>query len=168
MRVVYLKTTINGKFPNFRKKMQYLGNGAEAVVYTDGKFAYKCCNYSSNYVKWLLDLRKNKLLDNPYVPKVNTIYVDKHKKRCFIKMELLSAGKYNEMCRISDKMWVEVHDFYRSPTKKKRLNKKTIVLKQIADFIRQRESAGKLICIDLHSKNVMMRRKQLVITDPVV
>lgn len=168
MRVIQLKTTINGKFPNFRNKMDYIGHGAEAVVYSDGKYAYKLCNYSSNYVKWLLDLRKNKLLDNPYVPKVFAIYVDKHKKRCFVKMELLSSGRECKMYQISDDLHQKINGFYFKPAKKKRMTKKTVVLKQIADFISARERAGKLICLDMHSGNVMLRRKQLVITDPVV
>lgn len=168
MRVVYLKTTINQKFPKFSDKWVLLGAGIQAVVYSDRKYAYKHCRFNTNYVKWLLDLRKNKLLDNPYVPKVYKIYVDKNKKDCLVQMELLSPGHVDIMEEKSS--WFEgvTIDLQDGDYHKKRLNRFEKVAKHVADFINKQERAGNTVCLDMHSGNVMMRRNQLVITDPVV
>lgn len=168
MKVVYLKTTIKQKFPRFQSKMTRLGAGIEAVVYSDGEFAYKSCRYNTNYVKWLLDLRKNKLLDNPHVPEVYTIYVDKHKKECLIKMELLKEGNYNKMCKESRIFEITVWKFLDKKIKRTRLTRLETVAKHLADFIHTTRMKSRRISLDMHSGNVMMRHKQLVLTDPVV
>lgn len=168
MRVVYLKTTLKQKFPKFDEKWVTLGFGIQGVVYSDGKYAYKCCLFNTNYVKWLLDLRRNKLLDNPYTPKIHKIYVDKRKRECLVQMELLTPGKWDVMELVSDDMREKTEIFLWGHEKKPRKTKENIVLKQIADFVKKQERAGNNICLDLHGANVMMRRNQLVITDPVV
>lgn len=168
MKVVYLKNTINQKFPKFRSKMKRLGAGIQAVVYSDGEFAYKSCRYDTNYVKWLLDLRKNKLLDNPHAPEVYAIYVDKHKKECLIKMELLSEGKYNEMCKTAYRFEKTIRKFLDKGSKKSRLTRFETIAKHVADFISKNKKKSRVIGLDLHSGNVMMRHKQVVLTDPVV
>lgn len=168
MRVVYLKTKIHHKFPRFRSKMKELGYGIQAVVYTDGEYAYKSCRFDTNYVKWLLDLRKKKLLDNPHVPKVYKIYVDKDKKDCLVQMEILSHGDHEEMWEESRVIQSKTENFQVGSNKKKRLTKLEKVTKQIADFISYQEGRGRLICLDMHGENVMLRNKKLVITDPVI
>jgi hypothetical protein len=167
MRVTYLDSTINERFPNFKRKMTYLGSGFYSSVYTDGKYAYKLCHFKSNYVAWLFDLRKNKLFDNPYVPKVYHIYVDKHERKCLVKMELLKEGPDGDMDEKSFKFELGILNYMTDSPKKMGKSLRNKVLRHIADFIRARRDARRRICLDMHGGNVMMRQKQIVITDPV-
>lgn len=168
MRVVYLKTTLKQKFPRFDTKMEQIGFGIQGVVYSDGEYAYKLCRYNTNYVRWLLNLRRNKLLDNPHVPEVYKIYVDKHKKHCLVQMELLSPGKERKMQKESYYLQCKINNFMCGKSKKTNLDNLDTVAKNVAEFIAKQERAGRPICLDMHFGNVMMRHKQLVITDPVV
>lgn len=168
MRVVYLKTTLKQKFPKFDKKWVQLGFGVQAVVYSDGNFAYKVCSFKTNYVKWLLNLRENKLLDNPHVPEVYKIYVDKHKKMCIVQMELLSHGDELAMAKTARKIRLETENFYVKKSKKPKMSNMDVVLKNLAEFLRKEEKKNTNVTLDFHGWNVMMRHKQYVITDPVV
>jgi hypothetical protein len=163
VRVYHLDRSIKKIFGNLEKNFEYLGSGSFGDVYSDGKFAYKDCAFNSNYVKWLLFLRKNKQHKNPYAPKVISIYVEKSKKRCIVKMELLRHGPVMEMSKKCNKIFNTVIEFQEWGGEKKRMTKLDWISKNIADFLDKHKS-----CLDLHADNVMMRKKQLVITDPVV
>jgi hypothetical protein len=168
MRVKYLKTTIRQHFPKFNERFREIGFGIEGIVFTDGKFAYKLCGFNTNYVRWLLDLRKNKLIGNPHVPEVYQIIVDKHKKDCLVKMELLYEDDDDVMWEESVKFENKFRAFRTKKHTKTKLSNYDMVAKHLADFVTRCEQSGNKICIDMHSGNVMRRHKQIVITDPVV
>lgn len=156
MRVVNLKTSIKDKF-DFTK-MQFLGNGIEAHVYTDGQYAYKYVRYSSNYIKWLFFLRKHKVLNSQHVPKVKYIYVDPHRERCVVKMELLRPLQGKEYEKLHG-MYYKVVDLANSKKRHTGMNR---VLQNIGVFVNQYGAN-----IDLHAGNFMMRGNKMVVTDPV-
>lgn len=168
MRVKYLKSTIRQHFPNFNKRFVQIGSGVQGVVYSDGDFAYKLCRFNTNYVKWLLDLRRKKLIGNPHIPEVYEIYVDKHKKDCLVRMELLSSDEDDIMWDESIRFEEKFSQFEKKKTKKARLSNYDKVVVHLVDFISRKKKAGKKICLDMHSGNVMYRYNQIVITDPVV
>ena len=160
MELVRLKTTVRKHFANLLIKKNEIGYGAESAVYSDGKFAYKKVKYSSYYVKWLLNLRKSDLIDNPCVPKIIAIYVDQYSRECLVKMELLKPLPDS----IALKYWSIAEDIENGKyLRKKKLTKFEMVLKNITEFI----SGNDDVCVDLHSDNFMMRKRTIVITDPV-
>lgn len=168
MKVTYLKTTLNQKFPKFRQKMDHIGFGIHAHVYSDGSFAYKECQFDSNYVKWLLNLRQNKLLGNPHVPEVYEIFVDKKKEMCLVKMELLKAGNFEKTGRTGSTLQNKIYKITENEKRNSRKSTFDPVLQNLAEFIMKQERRGRRIALDLHGGNIMMRYKQMVITDPVV
>lgn len=168
MEVVYLNSTINQEFPRFRQKMVLLGMGIESMVWSDGKFAYKECKFSSNYIKWLLNLKENKLHDSPNIPEIHAIYVDKARKMCFVKMEILKFGRRRDMERLCDKFETKIFKFSSQKAKKTNISSLDKILNNLAMFLRKQEDSGAMISLDLHSENIMLRHKQIVITDPVL
>ena len=157
MRVYRMKSVLEDKF-DF-SKMKLLGKGIEAYVYTDGKYAYKYLHYKSNYIKWLMYLRKNKIHTSQHVPKVYGIYVCSRGWHCVVKMELLRPMKDDE-CRICTGIYRKVDMLADSTAKSHRgINR---VLRDIGLFVREYGAN-----LDIHGGNIMMRNNKYVITDPV-
>ena len=157
MKVVQLNKSVDEEF-NFHK-MKHLGNGIEANVYSDGKYAYKRLKYTSNYIKWLNYLKKTKVHTSRHVPKVYGIYIDKNKWTCVVKMEILRPMKDKEY-EICDGLYHKVNTLADSKAKRHvGLNR---VLRNIGLFVREYGAN-----LDIHGGNIMMRNDKYVITDPV-
>ena len=157
MRTVYLKKSIEEYFN--LNDMKKLGSGIEARVYSDGKYAYKCLNYKSRYIKWLRYLKRTKVYTSVHVPKVYGIYVCPNRYRCVVKMELLRPMKVKES-KICNDIYRKVYKLADS-TAKRHVGIDR-VLRNIGLFVRDYGAN-----LDIHGGNIMMRKDKYVITDPV-
>lgn len=145
--------------------LEEIGNGCYATVYSAKKLdyvvkvGYKDSDPYWSYVKKVLKDKTN----NPYFPKIRkafTVY-DKY----YVVMERLKPIPYNVRRMDSwDSSTESLNNRAKLLAKRKLVSRKygKGKLKEAIDLI---NSLG--YCSDVHYNNIMLRGKQLVITDPV-
>lgn len=167
---------IEGLFDSCRK-YKFIGSGCYASVYgaKNSNIVYKVGDVDSNggYLSFIKSLKKSNSR-NPFFPKIHgvRIYTNGYKyENMFIvameKLVHLNAGHHDSVEWIENYM---LRDKWNDPMSGATLlGVKMVIPKQLKAAL----DALKTICdknrdlqVDLHYKNIMLRKNQFVITDP--